>query len=627
MYCNKPLLLLLILMLGISSYFLMDVMSSAEKSLPLLAVQQSDNETRGSIADLTLEIKKGTGKIFIDSYPLTKIDTQMSTRFATLMACEFTNKNCKDYDFYYTIRAESSIIGGPSAGAAVAVLTSSMLNGDKIRSDTSITGTINSGYIIGTVGGIKDKITVASQKEINYVLIPFGDTLLQIDNETENLIEYGKSINVTVIESMTLHDALSFFTQKNYSRKENQIIIDKEYNDIMRDLSLLLCNRSIYLTDLLLSYRSIKGSNLSIENERINNLSQRGIIAFEKGSYYSSASFCFGANIQLRNKINEEWNLSKSVVINQADRIYKDIIDFEQELDEKKLITITDLQTYMIVKERIQESKDSIIEAYKLISEDKDYLYSLSYAEERIYSAYAWSYFFNSKSKEYNFNTHSLKDSCIRKLSEADESYRYVQAFFPFGLSDTRKTYEKAFADFNSGDYSMCLFRASKAKAESNTILSSLGHDDESLNLLIDIKLKIIGDAISSQAINERFPIVGYSYYEYAQSLKDNDPYSSLLFAEYALEIGNLDLYFTKEDKKSLKYYFSFNYQKFFYLGFFIGISIVIIFLLLFKKENKIVIKYRSIEKLKKEPISSSIIKKIPTKKKSIKKNRVNKIN
>jgi len=36
----------------------------------------------GVSADLFLETKPGSGKIFIESYPLTKIDTQISTRFA-----------------------------------------------------------------------------------------------------------------------------------------------------------------------------------------------------------------------------------------------------------------------------------------------------------------------------------------------------------------------------------------------------------------------------------------------------------------------------------------------------------------------------------------------------------------
>ncbi|MEK6869565.1 MAG: hypothetical protein AABX74_05005, partial [Nanoarchaeota archaeon] len=35
-----------------------------------------------------------------------------------------------------------------------------------------------------------------------------------------------------------------------------------------------------------------------------------------------------------------------------------------------------------------------------------------------------------------------------------------------------------------------------------------------------------------------------YSYFEYANSLKEDDPFSALLYSEYALELSNLDIYF-----------------------------------------------------------------------------------
>ena len=84
----------------------------------------------GSIADLYLEIKPGLGSVYIDTFPLTKMDTQLSTRFAKEVACKFLNKDCTKYDFFYTIKADSSIIGGPSAGAALAMLTVALLDED-----------------------------------------------------------------------------------------------------------------------------------------------------------------------------------------------------------------------------------------------------------------------------------------------------------------------------------------------------------------------------------------------------------------------------------------------------------------------------------------------------------------
>ena len=47
------------------------------------------------------------------------------------------------------------------------------------------------------------------------------------------------------------------------------------------------------------------------------------------------------------------------------------------------------------------------------------------------------------------------------------------------------------------------------------------------------------------QQINKgSFPILAYSYYEYGEELKEGDLYSALLYAEYALELSNLDMYF-----------------------------------------------------------------------------------
>ena len=51
--------------------------------LTLLAVQETPNGTYvGSTADLYLELRDGTGRVFLDTSPLTKVDTQISTRYA-----------------------------------------------------------------------------------------------------------------------------------------------------------------------------------------------------------------------------------------------------------------------------------------------------------------------------------------------------------------------------------------------------------------------------------------------------------------------------------------------------------------------------------------------------------------
>ena len=120
--------------------------------MKLLAVVDPITE-KGAIADLYLTIKEGEGRVFLDTSPLTQIDTQMSTRIAKEIACGFLEYNCEQKDFFYTIRSNSPIIGGPSAGAAISTLTIALLEDLTINEEISITGTINSGGIIGPVAG------------------------------------------------------------------------------------------------------------------------------------------------------------------------------------------------------------------------------------------------------------------------------------------------------------------------------------------------------------------------------------------------------------------------------------------------------------------------------------------
>ena len=95
----------------------------------LLAMSElGEGVYKGSVADLNLEIIPGKGRVFVNTFPISKIDTQISMRFAKQVACKKAKVDCNKYDFIYTIQAQSSIVGGPSAGAAATILTVSLLN-------------------------------------------------------------------------------------------------------------------------------------------------------------------------------------------------------------------------------------------------------------------------------------------------------------------------------------------------------------------------------------------------------------------------------------------------------------------------------------------------------------------
>src|SRR6056297_190792 len=128
----------------------------ASGELTLLTVgETTSGERLGDTANLELSVKAGSGRVFINSFPFTREDTQVSVRFAKNVACNFLEINCDKLDFFYSIDVKSSSVGGPSAGAAITILTISVLSNNKLDEGTVITGTINSGGIVGPVSGLR----------------------------------------------------------------------------------------------------------------------------------------------------------------------------------------------------------------------------------------------------------------------------------------------------------------------------------------------------------------------------------------------------------------------------------------------------------------------------------------
>ncbi|MBD3310185.1 hypothetical protein GF351_03120 [Candidatus Woesearchaeota archaeon] len=561
----------LMLFAGLVLLLIPSAESADQEHMVLLAVREKADGFEGSAADLYLEIQRGRGRVFLDTYPLTKLDTQMSTRFAKEIACNHIDMDCSAHDFIYTITADSAIVGGPSAGAASAVLAVALLEDIRIDERTSITGTVNSGGVIGPVGGLKAKIDAARQRNITKVLIPKGERFVRPEinltslnstnltaadilqrNKSLDLVEYGERIGIQIVEVATLDDALYQFSGKRIRDHEMDLEISEGYKDTMRQLAEQLCGKTNQLVkeynDLKLNLTRMKEQNLSVIEDQINNLSTKSSQAFEEQRYYSSASYCFGANVKARYSIYSLLDLSEERFVYISKLIEGRIEDFP----EMEYQTITDLEASMIVRERLIDAKTSL----KKAREDHDdnltdsAFYNLAYASERLESADSWTAFLDHRGKQFVMDRSLIKKGCISKLSEAEERVQYVKLLFSESIiKETSRTLQKAYEDLDNHDYELCLFKASKAKAEADVIVGAAGVEDDQVKDFIRQKISIAETMIIRQQQKSVFPVLAYSYYEYAQDLVEADPFSSLLYAEYAIELSNLDLYFEAKDK------------------------------------------------------------------------------
>ncbi len=522
----------------------------SENHLILLAVaEKEDGNLSGSSADLSLEIIQGKGRVFINSFPYSKLDTQISTRFAKEIACDFIQRNkqelidvdCSNYDFIYTIQAGSPIIGGPSGGTAISILTISSLLDIELEKNVAITGTINSGGFIGVVSGIKFKIDAAHEAGLKKVLIPYRTRYYK--EEDIDLKEYAKEKGIELFEVGDLSDAIYHFTGKKLIEYERNLEIDKEYVEIMKKLSDNLCKRS---NDFIDNIDEINEEDIEFL-KKIEGKLIKSEEAYENKKYYTSASYCFGSNIELNNFYLEKKGLSYEEAVEYSKNVEDKIFELEKEIDSKKIKTNSDLQTYMVVKERIIETKELLNEFNQ---NKEDYIHNLAFAEERYYSAVSWKEFFDSNIGEEKLfeDKKIIKRLCNEKIEEAKERTYYLALTFPIGLETIEKEINYSENYRYNEEYELCLFKALKAKAQANSILNALNIREEYLNDSLRIKLNIIKNNIIMENDNNIFPIMGYSYYEYSDELKYTDLASSLLYAEYALELSNFHVYLDKKN-------------------------------------------------------------------------------
>jgi len=497
------------------------------RHLNILAV--NDGGVNGSVADLYLELRDGSGRVFLDTQPLTKIDTQVSTRYARDIACDYYDLDCTRYDFIYTIRASSSIIGGPSAGAAISALTAVAVMDVDHNENVAVTGTINSGGTIGPVGGVAAKIVAASEV-VDTVLVSYGSLQLPHNESNITIAQMINGTPVRVEEVQELDDILYYLTGESKLLERNIVTEDTSYTEIMSGLQDLLCTRANDWRD------RVTLMNLSLNQTIDLNESWTKIQSVD--DWYSAASFCFAYNVMAHSFYNEyadntTLDQEENLVRTNAERVLG-------MLENEPVDTITDLQTKMVTKQRVDDALHAL--------DNVNRAHAVAFASERLYTALSWMRFFQMDG--VTIDTSLLSSVCFTKIAEAEERYNYATLYLPETLLvGTRNKIDDASQIVHS-DPERCLITAIEAKAESSSVLSSLGVTEEGITGYIDSKLVAVERVISEQSGEGMFPILGYSYYRLAKTVREDNPNTALLYVEYALELSNLDVYFGSTESR-----------------------------------------------------------------------------
>jgi predicted S18 family serine protease len=194
-------------------------------AIQLVAV---DEEGNGLLIPMKVEVKPGDGKILVNiDNPSFIVDTQESMRIAAKEASRVTGYDLNSVDVLFSLKTNISIVGGPSAGAAMAAAVVSVLTDKKLNNSVIITGTIENNGYVGAVGAIIKKAETAKKAGAELFLVPEGQSVViepveecaekkgpgwvrrecKIKQESKNVSEIA---GVEVKEVITLDDALKY---------------------------------------------------------------------------------------------------------------------------------------------------------------------------------------------------------------------------------------------------------------------------------------------------------------------------------------------------------------------------------------------------------------------------------
>lgn len=157
---------------------------SEQQTLQLLADQKFGSQVnivsvtsdgKGSLNQADVEISPGSGRVLFSINPFVEPDTQNSVKTAARVAEKFTGKSLAGKDLVVTVEnTPAQLIGGPSAGAAIAVATIAAIEKKVVRTDAAITGTINPDGAIGQIGGVIEKALAAADQNLSLFIVPRG---------------------------------------------------------------------------------------------------------------------------------------------------------------------------------------------------------------------------------------------------------------------------------------------------------------------------------------------------------------------------------------------------------------------------------------------------------------------
>jgi uncharacterized protein len=538
------------------------------------AVAQTENGYEGVISTITVTIQNsGSGRVFVDTLPLTQVDMQGSARLAVKVAGAFVKNdksldvNPDEFDYFFVIRTSAPVIGGPSAGAVMTLATIALLENWTIDKNLVMTGMINPDGSIGPIGGIPYKVDAANSVGATRFLIPKGQmtytetvtetttingwTQIITKPVTRNVSEYAMdNYGMEVFEVEDINEVLLYATGHTFVVPESEHqITTQDYINAMRPLAESLLSNAedlfnnatevfdnsdipnrwpYYYKNQVTDYLNYAESYLSDAEE-----------LYQTDLFYSSASKSFQSLISSHfvsyacdyfSSDDEDGYISN--LINETHLIYESKNKLVKNEDIKDMIS---LQCVGIAQKKAVEASSYLNDAINSFNNSNylNCLYQLAYSYERSNSVEWWI----NLSSQFN-DTNSIDQTTITALAEeyidnAQQSIAYATVLLQeIGqssnfLTSAEELLVTARNDEDQGYPAAALFDSLEALVKGNLALELV---DGVTKDKLDRARESASISISESRMQGIEPILSVSYYELAESLENESSYDNAIF-------------------------------------------------------------------------------------------------
>ncbi len=522
-------------------------------TIPIVADRSTENGDEGILLSARVIVTNGTGHVFVDTNPYTQVDLQGSARLAAMVASDVLGIDQRMYDFYYIIDISSPIIGGPSAGGALTVATIAAINNWTLKPDVVMTGMINPDESIGPVGGIPFKLEAAAAKNATLFLIPEGQSTVSVrktvvrtkgafivseeKEETVDVVELGKKLNVTVKEASTIQEVMLAFTGHQITKPSYKgTILTPKYLNLLEPLATNLKKESDAMYEETAS--AVPESQFLEKAKEILKMADK---MYKDKKYYAATSSFFNAMINMR---FVQWSDGYSRATDKeqyltelVNKVEKQIQLSESDLNSFKLYGISDVEAVGAAESRITTAHAKLDEAKKL-NDVNEKIFSLAFAHERARTAQWWLTLATQDGKVVPENI--LKDRAGWYLSQAQSINTYMQTLLSESgahagiIGGSSEDINHAQKELEQGYYAGAIFDSLQATIKTSAIIGLFGKVD--VDKKIDQSANAASTAINEARVAGIEPTLAVSAYEYAETLID--PYDRISQYSYAKMIA-----------------------------------------------------------------------------------------